>query len=115
MPVAPVRSGMRPRAKVYLGSDMIGAGKIELLGHVARTGSRLAAAETMGMTLERAAFLLSSMEACFEGALIEDQGAQTQVTPLGKDLLERYESLQAGLDAAAEPFMAWMDQVARRD
>ncbi|MEO1551571.1 MAG: hypothetical protein AAFR93_14255 [Pseudomonadota bacterium] len=115
MPVTSLTRTVRPRAKVYLGTDMIGAGKIELLGNVARLGSRQKAATAMGMTEERAAFLLSSMEACFEAPLLVQDNASDRLTPLGEELLRRYGALQTALDEAAEPFMAWMDTVARSD
>lgn len=62
---------LRPRLRVERGKEIaLGPGKVELLKHIAATGSILAAAERMEMSYMRAWKLVKTMEACFRQPLV---------------------------------------------
>jgi len=62
---------LHPRLRVELGKEIaLGPGKVELLKHIAATGSILEAAERMEMSYMRAWKLVKTMEACFRQPLV---------------------------------------------
>ena len=102
------------RTKIYVRDDMIGGGKVDLLARVAETGSITKAAKEMGMGYRRAWFLLETLQACFEAPLFEtSRGGKrpggTRVTELGRELIARFEAHVRDVDAAAAPFLEWME------
>ena len=109
-------TGLRPslQSKVSVDDNVIGPGKIELLRLVGEHGSISAAAKEMGLAYRRAWFLLETLQKCFEGALYtsarggSSQGG-TSLTPLGEKLLEQHAQHLKGLDAAAAPFIDWVE------
>jgi len=63
---------LRPRLRVERGKEIaLGPGKVELLEHIAKTGSITEAAERMQMSYMRAWTLIKTMEACFRQPLVE--------------------------------------------
>ncbi|MCB1366974.1 MAG: LysR family transcriptional regulator [Rhodobacteraceae bacterium] len=108
------------KAKVSLGADVIGTGKIRLLELVGETGSISGAARDMGMGYRRAWTLLESLQRCFAAPLLEtsrgggSQGGAT-LTPLGQTLVERHRAFEAGLEAAAKPYLDWLNEAGGQD
>lgn len=109
-------TGLRPslQSKVSVDDNVIGPGKIELLRLVGQHGSISAAAKEMGLAYRRAWFLLETLQKCFEGSLYTSarggsrQGG-TSLTPLGEELLEQHSQHLKVLDAAAAPFIDWVE------
>ena len=100
------------RVKIYVRDDMIGGGKVELLRLVLEQGSISGAARAMGVDYKRAWFLLDTLQRCFEEPLfIARRGGETQgaeVTPLGRELIERFAAHKAAVDALSADFVDWL-------
>ena len=101
-------------SKVSVDDNVIGLGKIELLQLVDELGSISAAAKKMGLAYRRAWFLLETLQMCFEEPLFNSArgGAKqggTSLTPLGVELLEQHARHLRALDAAAVPFIEWVE------
>lgn len=101
-------------SKVSVDNNVIGLGKIELLRLVGELGSISAAAQKMGLAYRRAWFLLETLQLCFDEPLFNSArgGAKqggTSVTPLGMELLEEHAQHLKALDAAAVPFIEWVE------
>lgn len=100
------------RVKIYVRDDMIGGGKMDLLKLVAEHGSISGASKAMGVDYKRAWFLLDTLQRCFEQPLFiarrggENRGAE--ITPLGRELIERYDTHRAAVDAASAGFLDWL-------
>ena len=113
----PTRAAPRQFVKIYMRDDMVGVGKVRLLSRLAKTGSVAAAAADMGVAMERAWFLLETLQACFEAPLFyAKRGAETEpaeVTALGRDLIARHDAHLAAIDAVSGDFLAWLETVQR--
>lgn len=77
----------------------MGIGRLELLGHIQRTGSINQAAKAMHMSYKRAWMLVHSMNQQADHALVTTQtggekGGGTQVTAEGAKYLAHYQALQ---------------------
>ena len=77
----------------------IGPGKAQLLESIRLTGSISAAAREMGMSYKHAWLLVDSMNACFDGVLVEAvkggrTGGGATLTELGVEVLECYRHMQ---------------------
>lgn len=101
------------KAKVSLGADVIGTGKISLLELVGKTGSISGAAREMGMGYRRAWTLLESLQRCFAEPLFEtSRGGGSQggaaLTPLGQMVVERHRAFEQGQKDAAQPYLDWL-------
>ena len=100
------------RVKIYVRDDMIGGGKMDLLKLAAEHGSISGASKAMGVDYKRAWFLLDTLQRCFEQPLFiarrggENRGAE--ITPLGRELIERYDTHRAAVDAASAGFLDWL-------
>jgi len=87
--------------RVYRGSDIaLGPGKVELLGHIAGTGSISEAARKMGMSYNRAWLLVRTMNHCFKEPLVissrgGDKHGGAQLTKAGLTVLRLYQQLEA--------------------
>ncbi|MHB1109521.1 MAG: winged helix-turn-helix domain-containing protein [Devosia sp.] len=86
--------------RVTLSEDFyIGPGRADLLEAIAETGSIAAAGKAMGMSYKRAWSLVQALNAGFGGPLVETsrggsaQGGAT-LTPLGREVLDRYRHMQ---------------------
>lgn len=101
------------KAKVSLGDDVIGTGKIRLLELLGETGSISGAAREMGMGYRRAWTLLESLQRCFDEPLFEtsrgggNQGGTT-LTPFGLTLVDRHRRFEATLGSAAKGYLDWL-------
>ncbi len=101
------------RTKIYVQNDMIGAGKIDLLRSIRDEGSITRGAARMGMSYRRAWFLLDTIQRCFAEPLLHTQrgGANSgaRLTPLGEDLIRRYDAHIATVEAASAEFLEWLE------
>ncbi|MEM9780044.1 MAG: LysR family transcriptional regulator [Pseudomonadota bacterium] len=106
------------RTKIYVQSDMIGSGKIDLLRLIDTHGSITGAAREMGVGYRRAWFLIDTIQRCFEAPLIETHRGGprngSRLTPLGAELIRRYDSHTAEIEAASKPFLNWLEEHQRR-
>lgn len=102
------------RTKVLVHNDMIGGGKIELLRHIAETGSISAAAKAMGLGYRRAWFLIETIQRIFDQpVLISERGGTgggTQLTPFGADLVQRHGAFEKKITKSAEDFLDWLEE-----
>ncbi|MFQ3787980.1 winged helix-turn-helix domain-containing protein [Halomonas sp. A29] len=108
------QSPMTPRLRIQLGPAIaIGPGKAQLLEAIAATGSISAAARAMGMSYRRAWLLVDTMNQCFKAPLVATatggkRGGGAQITPLGVEVLERYQRMQhIASEAVAEEMEAF--------
>jgi molybdate transport system regulatory protein len=80
------------------GRGEIGPGKIALLRHIREQGSISAAARAMEMSYRRAWQLVDELNRVFGSALVEthvggSSRGGAQLTPLGQDVIERYDAV----------------------
>jgi molybdate transport system regulatory protein len=104
------------RAKWLVGDQTIGIGKIELLEKIEQQGSISAAAREMGMGYRRAWTLLDSLQRCFSTALVETaRGGNAHggavVTPLGRELIQRFAAYQTEIHAHFNEIGDWLQTV----
>lgn len=83
----------------------IGPGKADLLAAIERTGSISGAAKSLGMSYRRAWNLVDTMNRCFREPLVAtatggDQGGGAAITDFGRDVLKRFNAMQASADRA---------------
>lgn len=96
------------QARVMLDDEIaFGPGKADLLIAIQTTGSISAAGKHLGMSYRRAWLLVDAMNRCFQHPLVETatggtQGGGTRLTPLGLDVLQRYQQLQQDINALGE-------------
>lgn len=94
------------RIRIPFGDDYaIGPGKADLLEAIARTGSISAAGRELKMSYRRAWLLVDTMNRCFQRPLVETatggaSGGGAHVTELGKELLQRFRSIETKANAA---------------
>jgi len=103
------------RTKIYVRSDMIGSGKVDLLRKVAETGSISAAAREMGLGYRRAWFLLDTLQRCFDAPLFSSERGGpgkggSVVTQLGHELLERHAAHEHAVAQISSDFLAWLEE-----
>ena len=107
--MARTRVGWTLTVKVWLGHDgdkVLGPGRAELLGLIARHRSIRAAASQMSMSYRRAWGLVRSINAAAGVPLVAavkggSGGGGAELTPAGRAALAWYEKLVDRLDAAA--------------
>ncbi|HSP07577.1 MAG TPA: molybdenum transport protein, partial [Acidobacteriota bacterium] len=98
-PLANLRKTVRPRFRVYYGTEIaIGPGKEELLQAIEKTGSIHGAAVSLKMSYMRAWQLVRTMNSCFRSPLVETirggkHSGGAWLTPLGRRVLELYRRL----------------------
>ena len=108
-----------PRLRILLGAAIaIGPGKADLLEAIERCGSISAAARDMGMSYRRAWLLADTMNRCFRGDLIAAapggrRGGGARLTPLGREVLERYRAMEAKAAKNLEPEMRRFQRLMR--
>jgi molybdate transport system regulatory protein len=101
------------------GDEKIGPGKIELLRAVEEHRSISAAARAIGMSYRRAWLLIDALGKSFGAAVVDTHvGGRGRggavLTPLGRELLVRYEEIQGLAATAAAPAMRRLAALARR-
>lgn len=95
------------RPRLHIGDSIaIGPGKIDLLRRVDETRSIAAAARSLGLPYKRAWLLINSLNQGFGRPLVETAtggkgGGGAMLTPLGRELVQRYEALETHLNASA--------------
>ncbi|WP_119458484.1 LysR family transcriptional regulator [Rhodospirillaceae bacterium SYSU D60014] len=101
-----------PRLRILLGSAIaIGPGKADLLEAIDRCGSISAAARAMDMSYRRAWLLTDTMNRCFRDDLVAAapggrRGGGAALTPLGREVLDRYRQMEAKAAASLADEMA---------
>lgn len=102
--------------RLKLGREgLLGPGKADLLAHVDSTGSISAAARSMRMSYKRAWLLLDEMNRHFGQPVVTtsfggSKGGGAQLTPFGRQLLERYRHMLAAVHKTMEDDIAWLDR-----
>jgi molybdate transport system regulatory protein len=104
------------RTKLFVANETIGVGKIKLLQLVGETGSISAAARQMGMNYRRAWFLLDSMQSGFADPLFQtERGGKARggasLTPLGIELINRYEAHASLIADQSTDILDWLRSV----
>lgn len=91
---------LRINGRIWLEADerFMGIGRVELLGHIQRTGSINQAAKAMQMSYKRAWELVQSMNTQADTPLVTtqtggDKGGGAMVTPEGERMLAYYRGL----------------------
>ena len=104
------------RTKLFVANETIGVGKIKLLQLVGETGSISAAARQMGMNYRRAWFLIDSMQSWFaDPLLLTARGGKARggasLTPLGIELINRYEAHASLIADQSTDILDWLRSV----
>ncbi|AEK61397.1 winged helix-turn-helix domain-containing protein [Collimonas fungivorans] len=103
------------RLRVLQGDAIaFGPGKAALLLAIHQSGSISAAARSLGMSYRRAWLLVEAMNQCFKSPLVATatggaKGGGAQVTPIGHEILARYQAMQNKAEAAVAKDMAYFD------
>lgn len=117
--LSPALSGLvQPRLRVLVGDQIaLGPGKAAVLQAIAEHGSLSQAARALNMSYRRLWALVDTMNQCFISPLVETQTGGTQgggamLTPLGEQVLQHYQNMQAVALAAIESesaqLLAWL-------
>lgn len=99
-------SRLKPQIRIMFRKAIaMGPGKADLLRAIAETGSISAAARRMEMSYRRAWLLVDTMNQAFQTPLVEtatggSHGGGARVTEFGKDILERYQRMEAKATAS---------------
>ncbi len=108
-----------PRIRVVRGHDVaLGPGKVELLEHIARTGSLRKAAAAMDMSYMRAWTLVQTMNHCFKNPLVVARrggadGGHATVTEAGKTVAVLYRRIETQSLRAARPLQKKLQRYLR--
>jgi molybdate transport system regulatory protein len=84
--------------------------------HIARDGSISAAGRSMRMSYHRAWTIVSELNAMFREPLIETQlggvkGGGARITPLGRDVVRRYRSIETSVWKHAATHIAALEAI----
>jgi len=98
---------MEPKVKLWIekaGLLVLSDYRVQLLQHVADTGSLAQAAERMGLSYRRAWGKIKEIERNLGVPLVESEvggvgGGRTRLTPRGKSLLAQYQRFRAEVKA----------------
>ncbi|MGO9243506.1 MAG: winged helix-turn-helix domain-containing protein [Verrucomicrobiia bacterium] len=108
-----------PRIRVVRGRDVaLGPGKVELLEHIARTGSLRKAAAAMDMSYMRAWTLVQTMNHCFKSPLVIARrggadGGHATVTETGQAVTMLYRRVETQSLRAARPLQKQLQRYLR--
>jgi len=111
--------GIRLTVRVDFGSDRaLGPGKIRLLEAIDKTGSISEAGRSLDMSYRRAWLLVDDMNHCFREAVVTArpggaQGGGAVLTPFGRELIERYRSIEAQALSATRPHLHELESALR--
>ena len=102
-----------PRRKLHLRVILregaaLGPGKVDLLEAIAETGSIRAAGNRFRMSYRRAWELVAELNGMFAAPLVVAEaggrgGGGASLTPLGREVVERYRAMEAKALAATRP------------
>jgi len=100
MPARPPPSTKLSLRLDFVPGGRLGPGKIELLEGIASTGSISGAGRAMKMSYRRAWLLVDDLNRMFTQPLVEAQpggakGGGANLTPLGRDVVAHYRSIEA--------------------
>ena len=89
----------------------IGHGKVRLLEAVRDQGSISAAGRTMGMSYRRAWMLIDELNRMFGEPVVQTKhggptGGGAELTPIGRQVIERYRAIEAKAQAASADELA---------
>ncbi len=99
---------LKPRLRVQVGEDIaLGPGKVELLEHIAATGSIQEAAKRTGLSYMRAWLLIRTMNRCFREPVVlslrgGSRGGGAQLTETGRQALAIYQAMLLASTAAVQ-------------
>jgi molybdate transport system regulatory protein len=114
------KAEVRFRVRVTRGGDIaLGPGKIALLEAIARTGSITGAARALEMSYRRAWLLVDTMNRSFRTPLVEagaggSRGGGAALTPLGREVVERYRRIEASAARAAAADIRGIEAMLRK-
>ena len=99
----------------FEGHHSLGPGKIQLLEAVGELGSISAAARSMEMSYRHAWEMLDDVNRCFREPIIETEaggraGGGARLTARGRELIDRYRSMQEKATAALEGDLEALDR-----
>ena len=94
----------------------LGPGKAELLTAIAETGSISAAGKSMNMSYRRAWMLVDVMNRCFKSPLVEtakggSHGGGAWLTPLGKEVLAHYQTMDNAAKQVAAAYLGLFENL----
>ncbi|WP_296106033.1 winged helix-turn-helix domain-containing protein [uncultured Agrobacterium sp.] len=111
----PSRPPLKPVLRVdFPPGERLGRGKIELMEHIAATGSISAAGRAMDMSYRRAWLLVDALNHMFKEPVIESQrggkqGGGAGLTPFGEELLARFRGMEARMREALQADLDWLE------
>jgi len=111
----PSRPPLTPVLRVdFPPGERLGRGKIELMEHIAATGSISAAGRAMDMSYRRAWLLVDALNHMFTEPVIESQrggkqGGGAGLTPFGEELLARFRGMEARMREMLQADLDWLD------
>jgi molybdate transport system regulatory protein len=114
------KAEVRFRVRITRGGDIaLGPGKIALLEAIARTGSITGAARALEMSYRRAWLLVDTMNRSFRTPLVEagaggSRGGGAALTPLGREVVERYRRIEASAARAAAADIRGIEAMLRK-
>jgi molybdate transport system regulatory protein len=103
------RKRFKSHFRIYFRDEIaLGPGKVELLRHIAETGSISEAARRMDMSYNRAWLLVRTMNRCFKEPLVVamrggDTHGGAEVTKTGRQVLALYQKLESKVKSATQP------------
>ena len=106
-------NAVRPRLRVFHGDQIaLGPGKVDLLQAIDEAGTLAEAARRLGMSYMRAWKLLQTMNACFQGPLVDTSRGgsghgHATLTATGRAALTLYRRMERETEQAIEP--AWQE------
>jgi molybdate transport system regulatory protein len=112
---------LKPRLRILRGESIVlGPGKADLLGALARTGELRAAAAALGMSYMRAWKLVQIMNTAFPDPLVRtERGGRrhgtARLTAAGKRVLALYREMERASARASRPAFVLLRQLLSRD
>ena len=111
---------IRLTVRVDFGSDRaLGPGKIRLLEAIDRTGSISEAGRSLKMSYRRAWLLVDDMNRRFHEPVAATKpggahGGGAELTAFGRELIEKYRSIEARATAASKPLLRRLEASLRQ-
>lgn len=99
---------LKLKAQLFCGDEIaMGPGKADLLEAIDKHGSISAAGRALGMSYRRTWLLVDTMNRCWRDPLVDtaaggSHGGGARLTPLGREVLERFRDMEQRIIAAIE-------------